>query len=414
MTRRVAITGVGLVSPLGTEPAVFWNALLEGSCAIEAVTFDADGRRWQQYLSPLGELPVPGCVSETETNFLKGLSLIATYCAERALGAARLESGQFEPHRGAVILGSGFINLFDLESMYRGYFSRGARAISPLTIPLNMPSTPAGRLSMKFGLRGINKMVSTACSSASTAISEAFRLIRDGHQDVALTGGLELTACPTIVTCWERMRVLAPVNGSPETACRPFDRDRQGLVLGEGGAVFVLEELERAVRRGAPLLAEITAACETADGFDLVKPSRAGEVACLRGLFGSGPVSADDVGMIQSHGTATRLNDSTEYETLREVFGGRLADIPLCAIKSMIGHTMGASGAFNILAAIGSLHHGFFYPVPNLGRCDDGVRLNIVTTGERVTPPDHVLVNSFAFGGVNSCLAVSRLQAGAA
>lgn len=408
MTRRVVITGLGVVSPYGTEPGSYWQGLLDGDCAIRALELDADGRRWQQYLSPVGELPDPACLGATEKNFYKGLSLLALYCAERALDTAGLDPAQVDPHRSAVILGSGFINLYDLESMYRGYFSRGARSVSPLTIPLNMPSTPAARVSQKLGPRGITKMVSTACSSASTAMCEAFRLLRDGHQDMALCGGVELTACATIVSCWERMRVLAPMDNPPEMACRPFDRERNGLVLGEGGVVFVLEELGHAERRGARPIAELTAAWETADGFDLVKPSSEGETACLRGLFDSAPVTPADIGMIQSHGTATRLNDATEYRTLAGIFGDALADVPLCAIKSMIGHTMGASGAFNVLAAIGSLHHGYFYPVPNLGQLDDGVTLNIVTRGERVPPPQHVLVNSFAFGGVNSCLIVSN------
>jgi len=406
--RQVAITGVGLVSAYGVEAEEFWRGLYEGQSAIRRVRLSDHGGEWEQQLAPIGDIPVPGCVSRTEINFYRQLPLAALYCAERALADSALDPTTLDPARAGVIFGTGFGNLLDLESMYRAYFLEGRRAVSPLTIPMNMPSTAVGRIGMKFGLRGVNKSVSTACSSALTAVTESYRLVRDGLQDVVLAGGVDLTACPTIVTCWERMRVLAPLAEDPAMSCRPFDAGRNGLVLGEGGVMFVLEALESARARGTPVLAVLRGAFENADGFDLVKPSPQGEAECIRGALAEAGSAPGEIDMIQAHGTATRLNDESEHTSLLSVFGERLKDVPLCAIKAMIGHTMGASGAFGLLAAIGSLRHGYVYPVPNHREFDPGVDLRIRTRGERGDPCRNVLVNSFAFGGINNCLVVSR------
>jgi 3-oxoacyl-(acyl-carrier-protein) synthase len=414
MARAVAVTGVGLLSAFGCEITGFWDGLMSGRCAVRPVDFSSAGRDWTQFVAPIGEIPVPQCVSPTERNFYKQLPLAAVYCAERALIGARLCTGEIDPHRAGVVFGSGFINLYDLESMYERYFDEGQRAVSPLTIPLNMPNTPVARVSIKFGLRGVTKTVSSACSSATSAIVEAYRLVRDGRQDVMLAGGIDLVSCPTIVTCWERMRVLAPASGDPAMACRPFDRDRSGLVLGEGGALFVLEDMAHARARGAPVLAELAGASETADGFDLVKPSQDGEVRCMRGALEAAGLAPAAIDVVHAHGTGTRLNDQVEYESMREVFGVRVADLPLCAIKSMIGHGMGASGAFNLAAALGSVRRGDVYPVPNFTAADDGVALNVGTEGRRLEDVEHVLVNTFAFGGINTCLIVSRADDAAA
>ncbi len=408
MAQQVAITGIGLISAYGTDRERFWSCLHDGQSAIRRVRLRDTDRDWEQQLAPIGEIPLPDCVSHTERNLFRQLPLASLYCAEQALATGGLDPGSLDRARAGVIFGTGFGNLYDLESMYRAYFDKGHRAVSPLTIPMNMPNTSVARIGMKFGLHGVSKSVSTACSSALTAVTDGFRLIRDGYQDVILAGGVELTSCPTIVTCWERMRVLAPLSGDPTRSCRPFDAARNGLVLGEGGALFLLENLQHARRRGAPVFALVRGAYENADGFDLVKPSPQGEAECIRGALSEAGLTPAGVNMIQAHGTATRLNDESEYASLETVFGDRLGDIPLCAIKSMIGHTMGASGAFGLLAAIGSLVHGYFYPLPNHQAFDPGVRLNIAKHGERIEGCETVLINSFAFGGINSCLLVSR------
>jgi len=408
MAQQVAITGIGLVSAYGTDREQFWSCLHDGQSAIRRVRLSDKGGDWEQQLATVGEIPVPDCVSRAELNFFRQLPLASLYCAEQALASSGLDPASLDPVRAGVICGTGFGNLYDLESMYRAYFSDGRRAVSPLTIPMNMPNTAVGRIGMKFGLRGVSKTVSTACSSALTAITDSFRLIRDGYQDVIIAGGVELTSCPTIVTCWERMRVLAPLAEDPASSCRPFDAARNGLVLGEGGALFLLENMQHACRRGAPVFAVLRGAYENADGFDLVKPSPRGETECLRGVLAEADITPAAVSMIQAHGTATRRNDESEYTSLKTVFGDRLEGIPLCAIKSMIGHSMGASGAFGLLAAIGSLLNGYVYPVPNHRKFDPGVRLNIAQRGEYSRHCETILVNSFAFGGINCCLLVSR------
>jgi 3-oxoacyl-(acyl-carrier-protein) synthase len=222
-----------------------------------------------------------------------------------------------------------------------------------------------------------------------------------------LAGGADLLCCVSLVRSWERLRILCPANSDPTMACRPFDRSRNGLSLGDGGALFVLEEREHARRRGATILAEVAGAFENADGFDMLKPAADGEVLCMQGALDEAGMTAADIDMVQAHGTATQLNDATEFSALRRVLGTRAEEVPVAAIKSMIGHTMGASGALSVAAAIGSLANGYVYPIPGFRTADDDVHINVSATGRLAENVTAVLVNAFGFGGANACLVIA-------
>ncbi len=406
-TKRVVITGSGVLSPLGQDLASYCRALHCGEVAVRAVTYNAPGGTTTRMVAPLREIPLAGHIAKTETRFFSKLSRTAAFCAENAMGEANLAKGGFDGNRAGVLFGSGFINLYDLESVYDDFFTGDERRLSPLVIPINMASCPAGRLSVQYGFKGTTRTVSTACASSSTALADAYRLIAGGSHDVMLAGGADLICCVSLVRSWERLRILCPATEEPAMACRPFDRSRNGLSLGDGGAMFVLEEREHARRRGARILAEVAGAFENADGFDMLKPSADGEILCMQGALDEAGVTAAEIDMIQAHGTATQLNDATEFSALQNVLGSRAETVPVTAIKSMIGHTMGASGALAVAAAIGSLIKGYVYPVPGFRTADDGVNINISTTGRLANNVRNILVNAFGFGGANACLIVS-------
>jgi len=407
MRRDVVITGAGVLSPLARDLDRYCAALRAGEVALRAVRYEAPGGVTERMVAPLGDVPVASWIPATETRFYSELSLAATWCAEQAVNDAGIDAASLDPVRTGVVFGSGFINLYDLAPVYERFFTGDERHLSPLVIPINMANCPPGRIGLHYGLRGVSRTVSTACASASSALAAAWRAITAGEQDCVIAGGADLVCCTTLVRSWERLRILCPVTDNPVLACRPFDRQRNGLALGDGAFLFVLESREHAERRGARVLAKLSGAFENSDGYDMLKPSAEGARECIESALARASVDAADIDMIQAHGTATALNDATEYRSLAAVFGPRLADIPVCAIKSMIGHTMGASGAAALAATIGSLQHGHVYPIPGYSASDDGVTINVSAVGRRLDRVRHVLINAFGFGGANACLVAS-------
>lgn len=408
MRQEVVITGSGVLSPLGRNLDTFCRALHAGEVALRPERYEAPGGITERMVAPLDEIPVADYIPTVERRFFSGLSLAATWCAERAMVDAGLEGYALDDLRAGVIFGSGFINLYDLAPVYERFFTGDEKHLSPLVIPINMASCPAGRISLRHGLRGYSRTVSTACASASSALAAAYRAIADGSHDMIIAGGADLVCCTTLVRSWERLRILCPVSDRPELACRPFDRDRNGLALGDGAFLFTLESRQHAEQRGARVLAVLRGAFENSDAFDMLKPSAEGAARCMAGALDSAGIAPEQVDMVQAHGTATALNDATEYQALTRVLGRRASEVPVCAIKSMIGHTMGASGGAALAAAIGSLQRGYIYPVPGFSAADDDVAVRIVSQGGSTDACSHVLINAFGFGGANACLVVGR------
>ncbi len=410
--RRVVITGAGIASPLGNDLETYWDQLYRGQYGIGPITtFDTS-----DYSVKLGAclnpVPRPAGLTELELKMSSKLSHLSVFCAEQAIVQAGIdfspELGATDVNRAGVVAGSGFQNLYDLESFYEFFFAGKLRKTS-LFIPLNMGNAPASRIAMTYNLKGVVKSVSTACSSGFTAIADSFKLIQDGSQEVMIAGGSDLILCKTIVRAWEWLRVLAKEKENPALACRPFDRDRRGIVLGDGAAFFVLEAYEHAVQRGATILAEIKGVFQNSDSLDLVKPDAQGETACIAQTLQNADLQPENIDMIYAHATGTRLNDTIEYESLYAVFKDSLKHIPVCGLKVMLGHTMGASGPMSLAAALGSLQHGYFYPIPNLQNLEDGMDLLITTGGQKLPLADNILINTFAFGGINVCLVVSKI-----
>lgn len=406
----VAITALAVASPLGNDFETFCEKLFRGECGIRGIEgVDLDGLSLR-FAGQLVVRPTFHKLSGSETPYYSNLSLMTLDLADRVF-ASRLGSDNkietlFDPRRVGCVIGSGMLNLHDLEPFYKSFHERGPRGVNPLTVPLNIGSAPASRVSIHFGLAGILNTATTACASGLSAIHQAVEMIRSGAQDAVLAGGVELTSSRTIYTAWERMRALSAERENPRRACRPFESGRTGLVLGEGGALFLLESFERAKKNGAPILGVIEGSGFSSDHRDMVKPSPEGIERCLTSALEDAGWDKSDVGMIQSHGTGTPLNDAAEYEALEKIWGTAIKKLPLSAIKWSLGHSLGASGALSLAAALGTLSKGYHYPAPERGAPDPATPVFLPREGG-IVKDRKVLVNAFAFGGVNHTLAVA-------
>ena len=408
--QRVVITGVGVASPLGNSLDTFCQRLHAGEMGIGPIRDLPRHGYKSTYAAQLLPLPEPTWKTPREKKSSSLVSAVTLFATEQALtqSGLDLDLDQIDPKRCGTVIGSGFHNLYDLEAVYHGYYGEGKK-IPTLTIPKNMSSAPATWVGMRYRFKGIMSSVSSACSSGFSALRESFELIRSGRHDLCVTGGVDLMICESLLIAWERMLVTSR-SDDPFYGCTPFDQERTGIVLGDGAVMLVLESLAHATARGAPILAEIKTVFQNADSVDLVKPNAAGEIDCMRSALEQAGLAPDRIDLIFPHATGTRANDTVEYEALHSVFGAHLPEIPICAIKSMIGHTMGASGPMSLAAALGSLEHGYLYPLPNLRQLEAEMALDVATHGRQREPVEHILINTFAFGGINVCAILSGYQ----
>jgi nodulation protein E len=402
--RRVAITGMGAISALGLDAASTWSAMREGRSAIGpivnistellVVRIAAEVRGFD----PLAHFDAKRLV------LLDRVSQFALVAAREAVAQSGLEfraSGLGE--RTACIIGTGIggENSHNEQSS-RFYGDRNPR-VHPLAIVRVMANAPACHVGMEFGLTGPSFAVVSACASANHALAQAFDMVRSGKVDFAVAGGSE--ACVTVPTvkAWEAMRVTA------DDTCRPFCKQRRGMVLGEGAAVFVLEEYDRARARGATILAEFAGAGMSADAGDIVLPSEAGAAKSIAAALADAALAVDDIDYINAHGTGTPANDPTESRAIRRVFGSHADRLAVSSTKSMHGHALGAAGAIELVAAIGALREGVVPPTANFLDRDPDCDLDFVPNVARDMPVRAVLSNSFAFGGLNAVVALKRI-----
>ncbi len=402
--RRVAITGAGSVSALGHDAPSCWKAMSEGRPGTGTLTWAAGSEA-----RPLLAARVVGFDPEAHfdprrVSLLDRVSQFALVAAREAVtqsGVEFRESGLGE--RAAVVVGIGTGGETAREEQNERFYLAGSRRPHPLTIVRTMSSAPASHLSIEYGITGPAHAVSTACSSANVALAQAFHMVSSGQVDVALAGGAEACLTRGVVHAWEAMRVLA------DDACRPFSRQRRGLVLGEGAGMYVLESMDRARRRGAPILAELAGVGLSSDAVDLVFPSIDGICAAMRRALASAVLSPGDVDYINAHGTGTLANDATESAAIRRVFADAADGLAVTSTKSMHGHALGASGAIELIAALGALHHGVVPPTINHLGPDPECAIDCVPNVAREKIVRAVLSNSFAFGGMNAVLALKRV-----
>jgi nodulation protein E len=401
--RRVVITGMGAVTPLGHSAPATWEAMREGRVAIGPIRqIPRDGLRFGIAAEVDGFDPLAH-FDEKRLQLLDRVSQYALVAAREAVAASGIDfaaGGLGEDT--AVIIGTGVGGEQTHEDASRRLFGENNPRTHPFTIVRLMANAPACQVSIEHRLNGPAFAVSSACASANHALAQAFHMVRDGVADAALAGGTEACITLGVVRAWEAMRVMA------DDTCRPFCAQRRGMVLGEGAAVFVLETLEHAQRRGAPILAEFAGAGMSADAADIVFPSEAGAAKALQRALGDAGLAPGDVDYVNAHGTGTPGNDPTESRAIRRVFSAHADALAVSSTKSMHAHALGAAGAIELVAAIGALRDGVVPPTMNFLDPDPACDLDYVPNAARERRVRAALSNSFAFGGLNAVIALRQ------
>ena len=400
--RRVVVTGMGVVSALGTGYAAHSEGLREGRCGIKPITrFDPE-RLMVKIAGEAAQFEGEDHFDRSQMALLDRVSQMALVAAAEAFDQSGLEVDEATAPRVATILGSAMGGLTTQDQNYYIVYHEMKNRVHPFIVPRLMNNAPVSQISMKHGLMGPAYVVSTACSSGNHAIGQAFHLVRSGAVDAAVTGGAEAILCFGGIKAWEGLRVMS------KEACRPFSKTRNGMVLGEGSAVLILEDLEHAKARGADILGEIAGFGMTADAGDIVQPSQAGAARAVRGALNDGAMNPDEIGYINAHGTATAMNDRVEAAVIHEVLGGHAENILVSSTKSMHGHAIGAAGALEAVATVMALREGIVPPTVNHEEDDPDIRLDVVPNTAREADTRAALSNSFAFGGLNAVLAMRR------
>jgi nodulation protein E len=402
--RRVAITGMGAISPLGVGADALWQGLREGRSAIGPLQHpDAERLRVKIAAQVPASFDPAAHIDERTLPQLDRTSEFALHAAREAITQSGLDFKQNGLGlRTAVVVGTGVGGETTQDEQSRRLYAENAARTHPLTIVRLMTNASASQISIAWGLRGPTFAIASACASANHAIIQAAQLIRFGLADVAIAGGTEACLTYGALRAWEAMRVLS------DDTCRPFSVNRRGLVLGEGAGIFVLESLEHAQARGATILAELAGSGMTADATDIVSPSADGAAAAMKQALADAELKPEDVDYINAHGTGTQANDVTETRAIRLAFGEYADRLAVSSTKSMHGHALGASGALELVAVIGALRDGVVPPTANLDQVDPACDLDYVPNVARQMPVRAALSNSFAFGGLNAVLALKR------
>ena len=402
--KRVVITGVGVVSGLGNNAGEFWRALSAGRSGIGPITkADVANMRFKNAAEVRGFNEK----EHFEDKMLLWLDPFAIYgivSAREAIADSGIEFTEALRDRAGVITGNCLGGKTTEGELYRRLYLEKQERFPPTTIPRAMANAVSSHVSIEFGLTGATFTTSTACSSANHALGQAFWLIRQGSIDVAIAGGSEAPISFGHLKAWEPMRVV-----SPDT-CRPFSKDRSGMILGEGGAMFVMEELEMARARGAKIYAEICGFGMSADAHHLTMPLAGGAAKAMREAIADANLQPEQVGYINAHGTATQANDPMESAAIRMVFGDHSDNISVSSTKSMHGHTLGAAGAIEGVATVLGLHNSLLPPNANFNEPDPECSLNIIRNEALAAEPEAALSNSFAFGGLNAVVAFKRWE----
>ena len=408
-SRRIVITGLGALCPLGLNVGEAWAAAVAGRSGIGPITrFDAGAFRTRIAAEVKG-YDAKAYFSARDARRLDPFIQYAIVAAREAIADAGLTADGIGD-RGAVITGSGIGGIQTNSEQTVELHDRGPSRISPFLIPMILTDMAAGMIAMEVGFKGPNMSVSSACASAANAIGEASEMLRRGAADVAICGGSEAAVVPIAVAGFSAMRAISERNDAPECACRPFDRDRDGFIIGEGSAMLVLETLEHATARGARIHCELAGYGSTDDAFHMTAPDEdgAGAAACMRRALEAAGLSTGDVDYINAHGTSTPLNDATETRAIKALFGEQAYSIPISSTKSTHGHLLGATGALEAVLSVRALEEGVLPPTMNLENPDEQCDLDYIPNQARRAAIRSVLSNSFGFGGHNACLVFTK------
>lgn len=411
MARRVVVTGASVVTALGFETSEFWDRLCAGKSGVAAIQrFDTTDFK-VTFGGEIKDFNPEECLPSREVKRMDRFVQFGMVAAFKAVRQAGIDFTQLDTTRCGVITGSGIGGLNEIEEQHCVLFDRGPNRVSPFMIPKLMVNAASGNISVFWGLRGPNSAVATACASAANAIGDSFKLIQYDRADVMVTGGSEAAMTPMGLSGFARMSALSTRNEDPQRASRPFDKDRDGFVMAEGAGMVVLEELEHARRRGAPILAEVLGYGMSADGNHMTAPDPEGNGAAramLSSLRDAG-LNTDDIDYINAHGTSTPLGDKAETVAIKTVFGPSAKKLPVSSTKSQLGHLLGASGGVEFVVCTLALQNQVAPPTINLDNPDPDCDLDYIPHEARPLRLNRVMSNSFGFGGHNACLVLGKV-----
>lgn len=430
MANRVVVTGLGAITPIGIGKDAYWENLLKGVSGAKRFDFTECGFPYvemNQYRSQVAAFvenfdPYDYIPLNKTTKYMGRTSQFALVAAKFALEDAGFELvaekkqtkiGGIDPFKIGVVTGTGSGNMEILEKGYIEFLEdRGPKRLSPHALPQQILSAVPASISMHFSCKGNSYALPTACSSASQAIGNCYRYLRNGWEDVMITGGSDCCITPLIFGCFAAMRAMSTRNDEPEKASRPFDRDRDGFVMGEGAGIVVLEKLEHALKRNAHIYAEIVGYGMTSDAYHITIPNLQGEsfTQAVRMALEEAKMKPSEIDYINAHGTATRLNDPIETKAIKNALGDRAFEIPISSTKSMIGHLIGAAGGVEAIASVMSIEDGKVHPTINFENPDPDCDLDYVPNQAREVPVKAVMSNSLGFGGFNSVLIFRKFE----
>jgi len=414
VTRRVAITGLGVVSPLGNDAATTWEGLVAGRSGAGPITkFDPAKLRVRFACEVKGFDPLQ-YIEKKEARRYDLFAQFSMGASVQAISDSCLEkTGTLDPKRVGVIIGTGTGGIATFEDNMRAYVEKGPDRVSPFFVPMFMANVASALVSMRYGFQGPNYATVSACASSGHAVGDAFRLIRAGEADVMVAGGSEAAITPLAIASFANMKALSERNDDPASASRPFDKDRDGFVMGDGAATVILEDWDRAKARGARIYAELVGYGATADAHHITAPAPDGSGAqeAMRLAMKDGGIKLSEVGYINAHGTSTPYGDAAETAAVKAVFGEQARKLVFGSTKSMTGHLLGAAGAFEFAVCTLALHHGVIPPTINQFHVDPACDLDSAPNHAVRRQVEVALSNSFGFGGHNVTLAVRRVAA---
>jgi 3-oxoacyl-[acyl-carrier-protein] synthase II len=412
MTRRVVVTGMGCISPVGNNVAETWKSLLEGKSGAAPITKFDTSQHKTKFAAEVKGFDAAAIFGTRDARRMDRFTQFAIATAMEALAQSGLTVDDSNRDRIGVVIGTGIGGISTLIEQWEVMKERGPDRVSPFLVPMMISDSAAGMLAIRFGVRGPNMALATACASGNNAIGEALEMIRRGAADVMFAGASEAALIPVAMAGMNVMTALSTRNDDPQTASRPFDRDRDGFLMGEGAGMIVIEELEHARARGATILGEVSGYGTTDDAHHISAPAEngAGAAMSMKLALEDAGLALGEIGYINAHGTSTQLNDRSETAAIKTVFGEQAYQIPVSSTKSMTGHLLGASGAVEATFCIKAMQDEILPPTINYHTPDPVCDLDYVPNQPRKASPGHVMSNSFGFGGHNATLIFSRFE----
>lgn len=405
---RVVVTGTGVVSPLGCSVAEFWDALLAGRSGVRSLDESDFSGMETRIGAAVWDYNERKHFDGKEARRMSRSSQFAVVAAEQAISDAKLSEEKMDYLEVGVLIGSSIGGYSASDQFFESFYTRGR--LSPFTIPISMNSGPGSNVSIKYGFQGPLLNVDAACATAAHSIGHAFNMIRSGNLQVAVTGAADSPFAPAVVAAWVALRAISSREDCPAEACRPFSADRDGMVLGEGAGILILEAESHALRRGVPILAEIKGYGASADSNHLTQPTQHGPGMAMQRALKDAGLDSQDIDYINAHATGTEWNDRNETRAIKDVFGEHAYEIPVVGNKAALGHSIAGSGALELIGCILSLRDQVVPPTINYNIPDPECDLDYVTEGKRSLSLRNVMSNSFAFGGSNAVLIVGAYK----